>query len=78
MDALRRVKSNTVEKRLLAEGGNPAFHLVFYILNARGEHTGLSMYSSFRGHAFKYSVCTENDPETLPAEGLLGEAPVEP
>jgi N4-(beta-N-acetylglucosaminyl)-L-asparaginase len=78
MEALRRVKANTVEKRLLAEGGNPAFHLEFYILNARGESAGVTMYSSFRGQAMKYSICTENGPQTLPTEGLLGEAPVEP
>ena len=78
MEALRRVKANTVEKRLLADGGNPAFHLEFYILNARGEYAGVTMYSSFRGQALKYSICTENGPQTLPTEGLLGEAPVEP
>jgi N4-(beta-N-acetylglucosaminyl)-L-asparaginase len=78
MEALRRVKANTIEKRLLTAAGLPAFHLEFYILNARGEHAGVTMYSSWRGEALKYSVCTEQGPQTLSTEGLLGEAPVEP
>jgi N4-(beta-N-acetylglucosaminyl)-L-asparaginase len=65
LDALRRVRSNTIEKRLLNSRGNPNFGLSFYILNARGEWAGVSMYAS------TYAVCTENGPQTLPTEPLL-------
>ncbi len=65
MDALKRVKSNTVEKRLLDSKGSPNFGLNFYILNARGEYAGVSMYPS------KYAVCTEGGPQTLDTEPLF-------
>ena len=69
--ALERVAANTVEKRLLNPRGLPAFGLNFYVLNARGEHAGVSMYSS------SYAVCTENGPETLPTEALYDGKPGE-
>ena len=65
LEALRRVRGNTVEKRLLNSRGNPNFGLSFYILNARGEYAGVSMYAS------TYAVCTENGAQTLPTEPLL-------
>jgi len=65
MDALRRVKANTVEKRLLNSNGNPNFGLNFYVVNGAGEHAGLSMYPS---HC---AVCTENGAQTLDTEALL-------
>ncbi len=66
MEALRRIKANTVEKRLLNKEGNPSFGIQFYILNARGEHAGVTMYEGA-----KYAVCTERGPETLNCEPLL-------
>jgi N4-(beta-N-acetylglucosaminyl)-L-asparaginase len=45
LEALRRVQKNTVEKRLLNSRGLPAFGLNFYILNAKGEYAGVSMYA---------------------------------
>jgi len=68
MEALRRVKANTVEKRLLNERGLPAFGLSFYALNARGEYAGVSMYG---GKDATYAVCTENGPESVPLEAFL-------
>jgi N4-(beta-N-acetylglucosaminyl)-L-asparaginase len=65
MDVLRRIKANTVEKRLLNAQGNPNFGIDFYILNAKGEHAGVSMYAS------TYAVCTESGPQTLMTEPLL-------
>ena len=65
LDALRRVKANTVEKRLLTASGNPSFGLSFYIVNAKGEYAGVSMYEG------TYAVCTENGPQTLKTEPLL-------
>jgi N4-(beta-N-acetylglucosaminyl)-L-asparaginase len=66
MEALRRIKANTVERRLLNKDGNPNFGINFYVLNARGEHAGVTMYEGAR-----YAVCTERGPETLNCEPLL-------
>jgi N4-(beta-N-acetylglucosaminyl)-L-asparaginase len=71
LDALRRVKGNTIEKRLLNATGNPTFGLNFYVLNAKGEHAGVSMYPS------KYAVCTDNGPQTLETEPLLQGKPTD-
>ena len=68
MEGLKRIKENTVEKRLLNEEGNPAFGINFYVVNTKGEHAGVSMYASERG---RYAVCTENGAELVPLEGLL-------
>ena len=65
LEALGRVRANTVEKRLLNSRGNPNFGLSFYVLNARGEYAGVSMYAS------TFAVCTENGAQTLPTEPLL-------
>jgi N4-(beta-N-acetylglucosaminyl)-L-asparaginase len=66
LEALRRIKAATVEKRLLDERGMPDFGISFYILNAKGEHAGVSMYSGAR-----YAVCTENGAQIVECEGLL-------
>jgi N4-(beta-N-acetylglucosaminyl)-L-asparaginase len=68
MEALRRVKANTVEKRLLNDRGLPAFGLSFYALNAKGEYAGVSMYG---GKDSTYAVCTENGPESVVMEPFL-------
>jgi N4-(beta-N-acetylglucosaminyl)-L-asparaginase len=65
MEALKRIKANTVEKRLLDSKGDPRFQINFYILNARGEYAGVSMYSS------KYAVCTEQGPQSLDTDALI-------
>ncbi len=66
MEALKRVQKNTVEKRLLNARGLPNFGLNFYIVNAKGEYAGVSMYAG------NYAVCTEKGPETVPTTALLG------
>lgn len=66
LEALRRIKANTVEKRLLNRDGNPAFCINFYVLSARGEHAGVTMYEGA-----KYAVCTGAGPQTLNCEPLL-------
>src|SRR5882724_7725946 len=63
MDACKRIKANTIEKRLRNSKGNPNFNINFYVLNAKGEHAGVSMYPGAN-----YAVCTEKGPETLPSE----------
>ncbi len=73
MEALRRIQSNTVEKRLLNARGLPNFGISFYVLNAKGEHAGVTLY----GSSIKYAVCTENGAQHLTCDALLpGEAGV--
>ncbi len=74
MEALRRIRANTIEKRLLNRDGNPDFYVNFYILDRAGRYAGVSMYSNYKGRPVRYAVCTEKGPETLPVDGLLGEA----
>ena len=55
--ALKRVASNTVEKRLLNDKGRPAFGLNFYVLDAKGRHAGVHFSGGSR-----YAVCDESGP----------------
>jgi N4-(beta-N-acetylglucosaminyl)-L-asparaginase len=81
LDALKRVRSNTVERRLRRANGDPNFSLTFYVLNARGEHAGVSMYGEdedYRGWAgntdrgfMKYAVCDAKGPRTVQCEALI-------
>jgi N4-(beta-N-acetylglucosaminyl)-L-asparaginase len=64
MEALKRVVSNTVEKRLKNERGQPNFDLQFYVLARNGQYAGVSMYESH------FAVCTEKGAATLPTESL--------
>src|SRR5688572_22460830 len=66
MEGLRRIVANTVEKRLLNGRGTPSFDIQFYVLNARGEHAGVSMYPGGT-----YAVCDESGPRFVPLEPLL-------
>src|SRR6266571_2299340 len=68
LEALRRIKANTVEKRLLNSRGTPNFYVNFYILNAKGEYAGVTMYE---GSNAQFAMCDENGPQTLSCEGLL-------
>ena len=67
-EALRRIKSNTVEKRLLKPDGTPNFDVKFYAMNVHGEHAGMAMYS---GADPKYAVCDEAGPRSVAMDGLL-------
>ena len=69
MTALKRVAKATTEKRLLNSRNQPNFGLNFYILNARGEYAGVTMYAA------KYAVCTENGAQTLDTEPLYAGSP---
>src|SRR3982750_3254464 len=62
LDACKRIKANTVEKRLLNSRGEPNFNVNFYCLNAKGEYAGVALYES------TFAVCTENGPQTVPSE----------
>lgn len=74
MEGLKRIKANTVEKRLLKANGDPAFSISFYILNAKGEHAGVAMYA---GERSMYAVCTEKGAELVRLEPLLQGSPTE-
>ncbi len=65
MEALKRIRANTVEKRLLDSKGEPRFQIQFYVLNAKGEYAAVSMYSS------NYAVCTEQGPQSLECEAVF-------
>jgi N4-(beta-N-acetylglucosaminyl)-L-asparaginase len=66
MEALRRIRANTVEQRLHNKEGNPNFGINFYIVNARGEHAGVTMYEGA-----KYAFCDQNGAQTVACEPLL-------
>ncbi|HEU4561896.1 MAG TPA: N(4)-(beta-N-acetylglucosaminyl)-L-asparaginase [Longimicrobium sp.] len=70
MAGLRRIVANTVERRLLNPRGTPNFNIQFYVLNARGEHAGVTLYP-----AGTYAVCDENGPRNAPLEPLLQGSP---
>ncbi|MDQ2937653.1 MAG: N(4)-(beta-N-acetylglucosaminyl)-L-asparaginase [Acidobacteriota bacterium] len=66
MEALRRIKANTIEKRLLNSKGNPNFGINFYVLNAKGQFAGVTMYPEA-----SFAICNDRGPQTLPCEALL-------
>jgi N4-(beta-N-acetylglucosaminyl)-L-asparaginase len=68
MSALRRIKANTIEKRLLNDRGEPNFGINFYILTKKGEHAGVGMYG---GPNATYAYCDEHGAKTIPLEPLL-------
>jgi N4-(beta-N-acetylglucosaminyl)-L-asparaginase len=81
MEALRRIRANTVEVRLLKKNGDPNFNINFYVLNAKGEHAGVAMYAlddEERGYAgqtdtafAQYCYCDENGAKTVTVEALI-------
>jgi len=72
MEALKRIKANTIEKRLLNAKGNPNFNIRFFVLNKRGEYAGVAMYHA--GET-KFAVCTENGAQAPELEPLLPGSP---
>ncbi|HTY43588.1 MAG TPA: N(4)-(beta-N-acetylglucosaminyl)-L-asparaginase [Thermoanaerobaculia bacterium] len=80
MEALKRIKANTIEKRLRKPNGDPNFNVNFYALNAKGEFAGVAMYAEdpddkgWAGgttNAVRYAVCDASGPRSIPVEGLL-------
>ncbi len=72
MEVLKRIKGNTIEKRLLNGSGLPNFNIRFFGLNKKGEYAGVSMS---RAGESKNAVCTENGPHALELDPLLPGAP---
>ena len=73
IEACKRIKANTVEKRLLNDKGEPNFNVNFYVLNAKGEYAGVALYAGPR-----YAVCTESGPQTLRCDALIERKLLEP
>jgi N4-(beta-N-acetylglucosaminyl)-L-asparaginase len=73
MEALKRIKANTVEKRLLNARGEPNFGINFYVVNTRGDYAGVGMYSP-SNRPGQFAVCDEKGPRLERVEPLLGGA----
>jgi len=74
LEGLKRIRANTVEKRLLNARGLPNFNIRFYVLNARGEYAGATLYAPRND---RFAVCTENGLEFVPLEPLLDGQPTD-
>jgi N4-(beta-N-acetylglucosaminyl)-L-asparaginase len=84
LEALRRIRANTIERRLRKPNGDPNFNITFYAINAKGEHAAVAMYAEddndrgwagqTDGRRVRYALCTEDGPATLPCEGLISGA----
>ena len=75
MSALRRIRHNTIEPRLLNGRGMPNFNVKFYVINYVGDYAGVAMYSP--ESRSQYSVCTEKGAELLNLEPLLEGSPTD-
>jgi N4-(beta-N-acetylglucosaminyl)-L-asparaginase len=75
MTALKRLVANTIEKRLLNKRHQPNFNVLYYILNTKGEHAGVSLYASSGKQPVRYALCTEGGPQTLNTEALFEGTP---
>jgi N4-(beta-N-acetylglucosaminyl)-L-asparaginase len=81
LEALRRIRGNTIEKRLRKPNGDPNFNITFYALNAKSEFAGAAMYAEdddergwagqMNGRKVRYAVCTENGAQMLTCDGLI-------
>lgn len=74
MAALRRIRENTIEDRLLNDRGEPAFDVRFFVLDKSGRYAGVAMYGSGER---EYGVCTAQGPQRQALEGLLEGSPTE-
>ncbi|HSR69965.1 MAG TPA: N(4)-(beta-N-acetylglucosaminyl)-L-asparaginase [Acidobacteriota bacterium] len=55
LKVLRRIAENTTEPYLLNEQGRPRFNVNFYLVDKKGRHAGVAMYSGGRYAAFDAS-----------------------
>ena len=70
LEALRRIKAHTIEKRLLNARGEPNFNINFYILNKKGEYAAVAMYSPSTRPG-RFAVCDEKGARLEHCEPLL-------
>jgi N4-(beta-N-acetylglucosaminyl)-L-asparaginase len=75
LEALTRIRTATVDQRLLNPRGLPNFQVKFYVLDRSGRHAGVALYQD---HDLVYSVATEKGPELVPMDGLLPGSPLDP
>ncbi len=68
LEALKRIRANTVEARLLNARGLPNFNIRFFVIDKLGRHAGVSMYHA--GET-KFALCTENGSSAPELEPLL-------
>jgi len=74
MEALKRIRANTVESRLLNARGLPNFNIRFFILDKKGQHAGVAMYGSGEK---TFALCTEKGAEAPTLEPLLAGDPAD-
>jgi len=72
MAALRRIRDNTIESRLLNSRGLPNFDVRFFVLNKEGDYAGVAMYGTSEN---MFAVCDENGAREEALEGLLEGSP---
>lgn len=72
LEALRRIKANQIEKRLLNARGEPNFNISFYIVNTQGTYAGVTMYNA--GQKLQFAVCDDTGPRLETMEPLLAGA----
>jgi N4-(beta-N-acetylglucosaminyl)-L-asparaginase len=75
--ALKRIAANTIEKRLLNSRRQPNFNVIYYVLNAKGAHAGVSLYETDGKKPIRYAVCNDDGPATVAAEPLFAGTPDE-
>ena len=61
-----------MEKRLRNDRGEPNFNINFYILSAKGEYAGVTMYNTGK---LQFAVCDEKGPRLENLEPLLQGSP---
>jgi len=66
LEALKRVVSNTKEKRLLGPDGRPNFGLNFYVLDKQGRYAGVCLSGRSQ-----FAVCDEKGPRLEACEPLF-------
>jgi hypothetical protein len=71
MTALKRIKENTIELRLLNKRNLPNFNVNFYIIDKLGRYAGVAMYTESSNEDKNYAICTENGSKLVPVEPLL-------
>jgi N4-(beta-N-acetylglucosaminyl)-L-asparaginase len=75
--ALKRIAANTIEKRLLNSRRQPNFNVIYYVLNAKGAHAGVSLYETDGKKPIRYAVCNDDGPATVATESLFAGTPDE-
>ncbi len=73
MEALKRIRDNTIEQRLLNSRGLPNFNVNFYIANRAGDYAGVALYA--HREESQFAVCTESGARLERLKPLLDGSP---